>query len=178
MNSPRLEDFFKTYERLRDCLKVTKRAVDDGSGHLLDDTSFMGQSQTQASDWIDQVAQAADELAIVALWAWFERYLKEFIQAKVEVASSTPAAFVQGLQDRITEAIEYWRPKDLLDLFKSITDAHQIGNAKQIKDYRDWIAHRNPIKGEKATQAEPANAYALFVAIISAVEQAPAAEQP
>jgi hypothetical protein len=111
------------------------------------------------------------------LWAWFERYLIEFIQAKAAIASSSPAEFAQRLQARITQAIEYWRPDDLLDLFKTVTDANRIGTAKQIKDYRDWIAHRNP-KRQAPAQTEPANAYSLFLEIIDAVEQASSAEQP
>ena len=137
----------------------------------------MGQSQSEAADWIDQAAQAADDLAIVALWAWFERYLIEFTQTKAEITSCSPVEFAQVLQARITQAIEYWRPDDLLDLFKTITDANQIGTAKQIKDYRDWIAHRNP-KRRAPAQTDPATAYSLFLAIIEAVEQGAAAEQP
>jgi hypothetical protein len=178
MSSPRLEEFFKTYEWLRDCLKVTKRAINEGNTRLLDDTAFMGQSQTQAADWIDDASKAADDFAVVALWAWFERYLIEFTQAKASViASSSPAEFAQRLQARVTQVIEYWRPDDLLDLFKAITDANQIGTAKQIKDYRDWIAHRNPRRPAPA-QTEPANAYSLFLAIIDAVERVSPVEQP
>jgi hypothetical protein len=178
MSSPPIEEFFGTYKRLRDCLKVTKRAINEGNPRLLDNTAFVGESQAEAADVIDRATQAVDDLAIVALWAWFERYLVEFTQARATaIASSRPAEFARGLQARVTQAIERWRSDELLDLFKTITDANQIGTAKQVKDYRDWIAHRNPNRLPPA-QTEPTNAYLLLLAIIDAVEQVSPAGHP
>jgi hypothetical protein len=59
---------------------------------------------------------------------------------------------------------------DLLDLFKSLVEVDKIGVAKQIKDYRDWIAHRNP-KRLPPAQTEPRTAYSVLAAIIDAIEE-------
>jgi len=130
-----------------------------------------------AGDWIDQATEVADDLAIVALWAWFERYLIEFTQTMVVIASPSPADFAEHLQVRITKEIERWPADSLLDLFKSVIDANKIGIAKQIKDYRDWIAHRN-VNRRPPAKTEPANAYSLLLAIIDAVERTFPVEQP
>lgn len=176
MSSQRLKDLFNTFQRLRDCLKVTRRAVRQGNLDLLDSTVFMGQSQTQAGDWIDQATEVANDLAIVALWAWFERYMTEYAQTRAsEIASIAQPGFDQQLQGKMAENIESWRPDEVLDVFKSIIHADQIGHAKNIKKYRDYIAHRNPNRLPPA-QAEPTTVYALFLAIINAVEEASAAD--
>ncbi len=59
---------------------------------------------------------------------------------------------------------------DVLDLFKPLVDPDQIGIAKQIKDYRDWIAHRNPNQPPPA-QTEPRTANSVLAAIIEAIER-------
>jgi hypothetical protein len=42
--------------------------------------------------------------------------------------------------------VEYWRAEHILDIFKKNIDGALIGDAKKIKKYRDWVAHRNPRK--------------------------------
>jgi hypothetical protein len=172
MSSEPLETFFATHRRLRDCLKIARRAVDTEKVELLGGTDFIGASRQQAGEWIDEARKDADDLAVVALWAWFERHLIEYAKLRVEtVGTSNPLPFAQDLKAKVTKEIEYWRIDEILDLFKSIVEANQIGNAKQIRAYRDWIAHRNPDKLPPA-QTEPIVAYSLLAAIIDAVEQA------
>jgi len=172
MSSEPLAEFFATHQRLRDCLKIARRAIDAGSIELLEATAFIGESKEQAEQWIDDARRGAEDLAIVALWAWFERYLIEYAQARAgAVANARPLAFAEQLSARFGREIEHWRLDDLLDLFKSLIDADQIGIAKQIKDYRDWIAHRNP-KRLPPAQTEPRTAYSVLAAIIDAIDGA------
>ena len=172
MSSEPLAEFFATHRRLRDCLKIARRAIDSEKLDLLDGTDFIAASRQQAAEWIDQARKDADDLAVVALWAWFERHLIEYAQLRAEsVGTSTPSAFAQELKAKVTNEIEYWRVDEILDVFKSIIEADQIGIAKQVKKYRDWIAHRNPNRVPPA-QTEPTSAYSLLAAIINAVEEA------
>ena len=172
MSSEPLAAFFATHQRLRDCLKIAVRAIEAESIELLDSTAFIGASKEQARKWIDDARQGAEDLAIVALWAWFERYLIEYAQARAgAVGTASPVAFAEELSGKVGREIEHWRLDDILDLFKSLVEAGQIGIAKQIKDYRDWIAHRNP-KHLPAAQTQPRTAYSVLAAIIEAVERA------
>ncbi len=172
MSSESLAAFFATHQRLRDCLKVARRAVEAESVELLDSTAFIGTSKEQAQNWIDEARQSAEDLAIVALWAWFERYLIEYAQIRAgTVATATPTPFAEELSAKVEREIERWRLDDVLDLFKSLVEAGQIGIAKQIKDYRDWVAHRNPERLPPA-QTEPRTAYSVLAAIIDAIERA------
>lgn len=172
MSSEPLAAFFATHQRLRDCLKIARRAVEAESVELLDSTAFIGASKEQAQEWIDDARQGAEDLAIVALWAWFERYLVEYAQTRAAaVAAASPVSFSGALSAKIGRELEYWRMDDVLDVFKSLVEASQIGIAKQIKDYRDWIAHRNPNHLPPA-QTEPRTAYSVLAAIIDAIERA------
>jgi hypothetical protein len=172
MSSEPLAEFFATHQRLRDCLTIARRAVDREDLDLLDGTDFIAAPRRQAAEWIGQVEKDADDLAVVAIWAWFERYLIEYAKLRAElVGTSTPPAFAQELKARVTRQIEYWRIDEVLDAFKSIVEANRIGIAKQVKDYRDWIAHRNPNRPRPA-RTEPTAAYSLLAAIIDAIEQA------
>ena len=171
MSSELLAEFFATHQRLRDCLKIARRAIEAGSIELLEATAFIGESKEQAAKWINDARQGAEDLAIVALWAWFERYLIEYAQARAgAVATARPVLFAEQLSAKIGRDIEHWRLDDLLDLFKSLVEVDKIGAAKQIKDYRDWIAHRNP-KRLPPAQTEPRTAYSVLAAIIDAVEE-------
>ncbi|MGO9264660.1 MAG: hypothetical protein ACLQBA_07185 [Candidatus Binataceae bacterium] len=108
----------------------------------------------------------------MALWAWFERHLIEYAKLRAGVVETTnPLAFAQELKSKVTKEIEHWRIDELLDVFKSIVEGKQIGIAKQVKDYRDWIAHRNPNRLPPA-QTDPTAAYSLLATIIDAIEQA------
>ena len=50
-------------------------------------------------------------------------------------------------------------------MFKEITDPNLIGNAKQVKQYRDWVAHRNIDKGSPPKVA-PQSAYQILSKIL------------
>jgi hypothetical protein len=97
------------------------------------------------AEWIETSRQASDDLTIVSLWATFERHLVQYLQTKSQkLREIEPSELGVRLQDRLNEDLERWRPDDILDLFKGQVDSNLIGQAKQIKDYRDWIAHKNP----------------------------------
>ena len=170
MSSEALKRSHEVHVWLLDCLKIARRAVDQENIAILRDTAFGLAPKDQAAVWIDEARAAADELAIVGLWAWFERHLIEYTQDRVAgILASSPASFSNELHREVHKHVEYWRLDELLELFKSIVEGSQIGNAKQIKHYRDWIVHRNP---DKNAPSPPADAYSLLLAIIDAVEQA------
>ena len=54
-----------------------------------------------------------------------------------------------------------WKIEDVLDLFKRDIDAQLIGDAKNIKKHRDWIAHRNPRRPSPGA-VTPAFAYKIL----------------
>lgn len=72
-------------------------------------------------------------------------YVIEYLQtANRLLAAGYPKQYSTRLAEKFTSEVEYWRFAQVLDLFKGEIDANLIGEVKQVKQYRDWIAHRNP----------------------------------
>ncbi len=65
--------------------------------------------------------------------------------------------------------MEYWKANDILDLFKVVLNPELIGRAKQVKKYRDWVAHRNPKKGQP-TNVPPKSAFKILSCVIEQIE--------
>jgi hypothetical protein len=61
------------------------------------------------------------------------------------------------------------RLDDSLDILKGIVDPARIGQAKQVKQFRDWVAHKNPRNIPPAV--DPATAYQLLSELIVAMER-------
>jgi hypothetical protein len=81
------------------------------------------------------------------LFATFERYVIEHLQtANHLLATGYPHRYSSRLAQKFRSEVEYWKFDEILNLFKGEVDTDLIGQVKQIKQYRDWIAHRNPDK--------------------------------
>ncbi|MCP4701684.1 MAG: hypothetical protein GY862_33225 [Gammaproteobacteria bacterium] len=90
----------------------------------------------------------ADNLFVIALWATFERFLREYLQSKTVVLKThvSPSDLGDAVYGYCHKEIEYWRPDDILDfLQKAVLKAGGIeqlkGKAIQIYNYRNYLAH-------------------------------------
>ncbi len=80
--------------------------------------------------------------------------------------------FNQKIHQKLEHEIEYWKIDDILNLFKVVIDPDLIGQAKQIKQYRDWVAHRNIGKGAPPN-VTPKKAYEIISEILNKLEKHP-----
>jgi len=166
-----LDQIWETYQITIDCLKIASRCVDSGEYTLLKRTNFIGISPTEAGKGISTSRSEGDDYIILSLWAAFERQVYSCLQKECEkILDGNGSNFNKSVRRKIDEEIEYWRIDDILDLFKFIVSSDLIGNAKQIKRYRDWIAHKNPRKGPPSNVL-PVNAYRVFSTILSCLGQ-------
>ena len=167
MKSNTLLDYiWQTYQVTRDCLKVAQRSVSKKDLRLLSKTKFIGMSEEQAGNWISKSRNNSDDYIILSLWAAFERIMIGYLQKQgKKILDDPPSDFNKKVYDKIESEIEYWRINDILDIFKDLIDSNLIGNVKQIKAYRDWIAHRNIKKGAPPNVL-PQTAYKVLSEII------------
>ena len=172
MNSPNiLEPIWESYRTTIDCLKVASRSIDKGELHLMNRTKFASSRIDAAKLMIEASRSNADDFVIVSLWAAFERKLLEYVQVEgKKLLQKTPNNFNLQVHQKIESEMEYWKSDDVLDLFKSVVNSELIGNAKPVKKYRDWVAHKNPKKGPPPN-VPPQTAYRILSDIISVVEQ-------
>jgi hypothetical protein len=174
MNSDKLlDEIWEAYQTTIDCLKIARRSVDKCEDHLLNRTNFVGLLPDAAGRLIESSRSGVDDYVILSLWAAFERTIHHYIQDECsKILDNNGTSFNKNIHSKIDQEVEYWGIDDTLDIFKAIVGPELIGNAKQIKKYRDWIAHRNPKKGPPANVL-PVRAYKVLSDILSCLEQHP-----
>lgn len=165
MNSP-LEPIWQSYQVTCDCLKIAQQNIERENLEFIQKTSFNYASKNEAKTWIQSSRMGSDHYVILSLWAVFERKLYEYIQTQGLYFSSRELTKIQRkIKQKIEKEMEYWRAIDVLDLLKECVGADLIGQAKQVKQYRDWIAHRNESKGAP-TNVPPQSAYTILSEIL------------
>jgi len=165
-----LESLIAQYQLASDCFKIAARATKSKVSHLLKDTTLETNTRSAQKNIQKTRADSAD-LAVAAMWAYFERELIEYVQRKGEkLAHLKPQPFTTNFSHKVASEIEYWRFAELLDLFSGHIDAGLLGHAKQIKQFRDWVVHRNPNK-PAPSKTDPATAYRVFKDIITQVKR-------
>lgn len=161
-----LDGIWQAYKTTLDCLKIAKRSIAKNDPCLLAKTNFMGAVKDEAEQQIEQSWANADDYVILSLWTAFERILLVYVQEENQrMLTETATCFTHSIQQKIADDTEYWRIDDVLDFFKTAISSDLIGQAKQVKRYRDWVAHRNE---KKATPANvtPKMAYDILTEII------------
>jgi hypothetical protein len=165
----RLDPAWNNYLLTRDCLRIAQRVAKRGDARLFRGTLLEGKAKIAAH--IEESHRTSDEFVIVALWAEFERFLIIYLQGLSQIiGGEKPQKLTAALQQQVGEEIERWRLDDVLDLFKTIVDGQRIGEAKNVKKFRDWVAHKNPNKPPPA-KIDPRTAYQLLAAIIADIEK-------
>ncbi|WDD95387.1 hypothetical protein Bsp3421_005559 [Burkholderia sp. FERM BP-3421] len=139
---------------------------------LIGRTHFARVAPEEASPALEGAARQAADLAVLALFASFERFVIAHLQAASHLlAAGYPQQYATRLADKFTDEVEYWRFGEILNLFKAEVDPHLIGQVKQIKRYRDRIAHSNPGK-PSATQVTPEKTFDILTMMIERIRQA------
>lgn len=157
-----LDEVWQSYQTTVDCLKVTMRGISRGAVDVLEKTSFLNSPVGEVEQKIKMSRDTADDHVIVSLWTVFERALVTYLQSENRRMLVQPLTRItQGVYQKIDDELEYWRTEDVLDIFKVAIDPNLIGNAKQIKKYRDWVAHKNPRKG-RPQNVPPESAYRVL----------------
>ncbi len=164
-----LDPVYKAFSIASDCFWVAARTVQIQHEELICRTQFIGAAPEEANAALENAAKQAADLAILALFATFERFVIEHLQsANRLLAAGYPKEYAAKLAEKFESEVEYWRFAEVLNLFKGEVDADLIGQVKQIKQYRDWIAHQNPNK-PTPTQATPATTFDVLTQMIEQI---------
>lgn len=166
----------RTLDITRDALQVVAREVrrKERSGikvsATLANTLFEESSLLEWQNEMVLCKQAADDFAILSLWAIFERRLMTRLEDECrKMQDILPSTFNQTVLNKVIDTVEFWRIDEALDLIKPLVGGDLVGQAKQIKRYRDWVAHRNPHKPIPA-QIDPATAIVILKNIAAAFD--------
>ncbi len=122
MNLDVLERIRNSYKFFREAYKFVKKT------NLYEKMEVLNESRNMIED-----------LFIVELFACLERFLRDKLINCIDLQKCNFDP------KRILNHLEYMKIEDILDSLKGIIDSNTIGFIKQMKSYRDWVAHgRNP----------------------------------
>jgi hypothetical protein len=159
MNSNPLPPMLQAYETARDSFKIAKRAIKTVNSparqRLLQRTCVDRATLTDAECMIEESQSESDALFVLALWATFERFIRDDLQKRGQIlCNSKPPVLGISIYQHFEKEVEFWKPGEILDFLKDSLfkkKANLIGHAKQILAYRDWVAHgKNPNKPPSA----------------------------
>lgn len=132
---------------------------------------LVGQSEDEIRNHLRDAQEKMADFAVLSLWVLFERAIIEYLQKKsTHLGDHDPKDLCLTLSQSVSSDLERWRIDDVLDIFKSVLDSNLIGKIKQIKRYRDWVAHRNPRKAQPA-KTTPEEAFRYLNAFLKELEQ-------
>lgn len=152
MNSNPLAPVWEAYKASKNCFKIAKEAVKhQDRDSFLQDTDFLTKDKTKLFEIIGKGLKESKDLFVVDLWATFERFVRDYLQDKAsKLQQIHPATLGSSMYLYIEAEIEFWKPEDILEkVLKSTLNpsSYLTGQAKQILQYRNWIAHsKNPNK--------------------------------
>jgi len=128
---------------------VVKSAIKHQENFILVRTHFASQTKEEAEQLLKETIKESNDLFVLSLWANFERFVRDYLQKKgKKLQEISPPTLASSFYQHLYKELEYWKANDILNILKGLlTDKNLIGQAKQILEYRDWIAHgRNPDK--------------------------------
>ena len=162
-----LERVWTAYLITKDALRVSQRASIKHERQLFNDLQVLQSAPKKAESALTAARERADEFVILAMWAEFERYLIEFFETRTSsLRTRSPRVLWRKLGIHISQGVENWKGDERLDLLKGFVDPQRVGQAKQVKEFRDWVAHKNPRKKPSAI-VDPVTAYQLLSEILA-----------
>lgn len=162
-----LAEVWQNYQLARDCFKITGRILSSRDTRPLSHTGFAEAPIEDARRIIKEGRKGWDDFVILSLWAAFERMIIEFVHDKIKILlSQQPREFSEELHKFVERQVEFLRMGDKLDMLKTVVDSELIGQAKQIKDYRDWVVHKG---GTRPANIAPIQAYNVLNRIVSTI---------
>jgi 3-methyladenine DNA glycosylase AlkD len=99
-----------------------------------------------------EISKEIESLLVLALWATFERFLRDYLREKGMVLKQQHLPFANSLYEHFENSVEWWKPADILALLKhsSFPNSTLLGNyldqAGRILEHRNNVAHANPKK--------------------------------
>lgn len=169
-----LPPIWQAYKTAQDSFRIAKRAIKTNEPkakhRLLQRTDLETETMSNAEHLIDESKNESDALFVLALWATFERFLRDYLQHKgTALLNATPSDLAEEMYLHFHKEVEFWQPDDILNFLKLslLKPKTQLaGNAKIVYNYRNWIAHG---KGSSKTVSPitPYKAYETLTEIVN-----------
>jgi hypothetical protein len=166
---PDLDNILALYQYNKDCYKIIKNIQETEGDRFFRDTELLYPDKDKIKAMLENIQKQSDDYYILYLWLTFERFIVDFLLTKGEkLIDIKPEFFADNFYCKFKEKVERWPFKEILDLFDQVIDKNLIASVKQIKDYRDWIAHRN-INKSKPINTDPVRVYDTLTTMVKQI---------
>jgi hypothetical protein len=164
-------EVWHTYQVTVNCLEVTLDDLRLGRMDSLQGTGFMDIPIDAVRRNIQASRETLDDHTILAMWAVFEQEMIAILEIEAhKMLGIAPSAFNQAVLSKIEAGIGRWQGDEMIDLFKPLFSVELIAYTKQIKRYRNWVAHRN-IKKPSPKKVTPEFAYDILAVALQKMRQ-------
>jgi hypothetical protein len=172
LNLEYITSIYENYLTVKDSIRVTRRSVAKEVSKLHDRTIFEDMKFTEVNQMMESAGKELADLIILALFASFERQLRnEILDKSSKLQEIVPNALGERLNLLAQREIERWRIREIIDLFDFAVDRDIRGKMKQILEYRNWIAHgKNPDLLPSVRTADPKTVYETIIGFISRIK--------
>ena len=171
LNTDYILSIYQNYLTVKDSIKVTRRSLSKEISILHNRTLFEGLKSTEANQKLENAGKEFSDLTVLALFASFERRLRDEISIKSsKLQEIIPAELGNRINELAQKEIKRWQIIEIIDLFDFAVDGSVRGKMKQILEYRNWIAHgKNPGKLPSIRNVEPKTTYETIAVFINQI---------
>jgi hypothetical protein len=143
-----------------DSFKVTKRVLDQAIPRVVTDRNiFSKMNASESAQYLQTAALELDRLVVLALTAIFERTLRDSLIQVPRSAFPPGDPHRDAVREEIVKDIEFWNISSrVVEVFPAV-DPVVRGQAKQVIDYRNWVAHGHTLARRAPSNVIPAEAY-------------------
>lgn len=153
-----LNEVLEWHKVTRACYRTVAKNLNASPGSFPLDNIFVSKPVHEIRTSLSIAVSELDDLTVVALVSVFEQQVLDYLRTTTATTirnSSDP--FENSVMKYALKRAENWRFPDILDFFKPVVGSTLAGEAKQIYQYRNWVAHGR--RKEKPVSVDPLTAY-------------------
>lgn len=156
------------FDSARDALRVTQRVLTQAVPGAITSrhSAYFGRPITDCAREIETAKQELERVTVLALTAIFERTLRDHLVIFPTVHLPVAPAIADAVRQEVIKDVEFWNISSrVVDLFQ-VVNVNLRGRAKQIIDYRNWVAHGLTIAKPPPSNVVAALAYKDLTAFL------------
>jgi len=167
-----INSIYTSYLFLKDSLRITGRIFDRQLQGIQSRTIFETMPYDGFKESHSLALSELDNLAVLSLFAAFERSLRDIFSEKLEVLRTIwPKELGAGIYRLSSAEIERWRIAEIFSLFGFAAGKESIDKLKQVVKYRNWIAHGKNQNKKPPASIDPKTAYDAIHFFMSSIEK-------
>ena len=164
-----LDAVWEWYEYARDSIGLAAHQVECDPYGIPRSLIFAAAVDEPPLEGLSRAQAELDDLTVLALFAVFEQaVLERLLRASASVKGRATTGLEAALSARAFRGLDRWPLEGVLDVCKAAVDAAVVGLVKQVKGYRDWVAHGK--RGAPDARIDPRAAYDRLSDFLAALE--------